>query len=267
MTRVIKIGGRAQGDPALAATVAAAARLDPRLVVVHGGGDEVTQLQRLLGAEPVFRDGRRVTTEADLVVVRMVLSGTVNKRLVRELAAAGVVAAGVSGEDGGLLRCRRFGDGVLGAVGEPESVDPALLEALLAARFIPVVSPLGCLADLTGCNVNGDDAAAAIAAALGADELLLVADVPGVLDADGACLAALDLGECAALVASGGARGGMIAKLESARRAVEGGVARVRIGGLDAISAPGAGTTIVATHASAHASARTSGQAECCAGE
>lgn len=244
-TRVIKIGGRAQGDPALAGAIAAAVASGDRVCVVHGGGDEVTQLQRRLGAEPTFHNGRRVTTEGDLLVVRMVLSATVNKRLVGQFAGAGVAAVGVSGEDGGLLTCRLFADGALGAVGEPERVNPALVHTLLAAGFVPVVSPLGRFADGSGCNVNGDDAAAAISAGLGADELLLVADVPGVLDAAGAPIALLDGDGMAALVASGGAKGGMIAKLESARRALDGGVSRVRIGNLTAITDTEAGTTLV----------------------
>ncbi len=168
--RVIKLGGRAQGDPALPAAIAAAVHAGARVVVVHGGGDEVSQLQRRMGVEPTFHNGRRVTTEGDLAIVRMVLSGMVNKRLVGAFAGAGVRAVGISGEDGGLLTCRPFGDGILGVVGEPDSVDPALLTTLLDGGFTPVVSPLGRFADGQGCNVNGDDAAAAIAAALGVKE-------------------------------------------------------------------------------------------------
>ena len=244
ITRVIKLGGRAQGDPALPAAIARAVHDGARVVVVHGGGDEVTQLQRQMGAEPTFHNGRSVTTEGDLAVVRMVLSGTVNKRLVGAFAAAGVKAVGISGEDGGLVTCRLFGDGILGAVGEPASVNPAVLTTLLDGGFTPVVSPLGRFADGSGCNVNGDDAAAAIAAALGADELLLVADVPGVLDADGVRIAQLDGDGMTALVSSGAAKGGMIAKLESARLTLERGVARVRIGDFAAIGDASAGTTL-----------------------
>lgn len=243
-TRVIKVGGRAQGDDRLPAAIAEATRGGGGLCVVHGGGDEVSQLQRQLGSAPTFLDGRRVTTEADLAVVRMVLSGTVNKRLVGALLDAGVAAAGISGEDGALLRCRLYGDGALGAVGDPDAVDPSLLRALFAGGFVPVVSPLGRFGDGRGCNVNGDDAAAAIAAALGAEELLLVADVPGVLDASGARLASLDADDAEALVTTGTARGGMIAKLEAARRALASGVSRVRIGDLTAIGDATAGTSI-----------------------
>ncbi len=244
-TRVIKLGGRAQGDAALPGEIAAAVAAGDRVCVVHGGGDEVTQLQRQLGAEPTFLNGRRVTTADELVLVRMVLSGTVNKRLVRQFTGAGVAAVGISGEDGRLLTCSVFGNGALGAVGEPATVDPSLPLALMAAGFVPVISPLGRLEDGSGCNVNGDDAAAAIAAGLGADELLLVADVPAVLDASGAPIAMLDGDGMRALVASGDAKGGMIAKLESARRALDGGVARVRIGDLQAIGNPARGTTLV----------------------
>lgn len=246
MIRVIKIGGRAQSDPALASTIAAAGTTGTRLAVVHGGGDEVTALQRALGQEPRFVDGRRATPPEELDVVRMVLSGTVNKRLVGECLAAGARAVGISGEDAGLLQCAVFGDGSLGAVGEPRHVDPSVLNVLMDGGFIPVISPLGRFADGSGCNVNGDDAASAIAAALGADELLLVADVAGVLDARGEITTHLDRSDVDAMVASGTAHGGMIAKLEAALRALEMGVRRVRIGNLDAIADPNAGTTITA---------------------
>ncbi|MEO6446914.1 MAG: acetylglutamate kinase, partial [Gemmatimonadaceae bacterium] len=157
---------------------------------------------------------------------------------------AGVPAVGVSGEDGNLLTCGRFGRGELGAVGVPESVDPAMLMALFEGGFVPVVSPLGRFANGEGCNVNGDDAAAAIAGALGASELLLVADVAGVLDAQGELIPFLDEEGTQTLLSSGAAKGGMIAKLESARRALDGGVARVRIGNLGAITVDDAGTTV-----------------------
>lgn len=247
MIRVIKIGGRAQGEPALAQAIAAAAAItETQLTVVHGGGDEVTALQRALGQTPRFIGGRRATPPEELDVVRMVLSGTVNKRLVGQFMAAGAKAAGISGEDAGLLQCAVFGDGSLGAVGEPRQVDPAVLIALMDSGFVPVVSPLGRFADGTGCNVNGDDAASAIAAALGADELLLVADVPGVLDARGELVADLDRTDVDAMVANGTANGGMVAKLEAALRALEFGVRRVRIGNLAAIADPKAGSTIAA---------------------
>ena len=245
MIRVIKIGGRAQGDPALASAIAASAA-QASLCVVHGGGDEVTALQRALGHEPRFVGGRRATSRGELDVVRMVLSGTVNKRLVRILGDAGARAVGISGEDASLLHCKVFGDGSLGAVGEPVSADPAVLHTLLDAGFTPVISPLGLLDDGSGCNVNGDDAASAIAAALRADELLLVADVAGVLDARGALMTHLDRAEVDALIGSGVARDGMVAKLEAALRALALGVQRVRIGDIASITSSRAGTAITA---------------------
>jgi acetylglutamate kinase len=174
----------------------------------------------------------------------MVLSGTINKRLVGALAAAGAPAVGISGEDGALLRCDVFGDGSLGAVGEPSQVNPDVLHALLDAGFIPVISPLGRFHDGSGCNVNGDDAAAALAAALGAGELLLVADVAGVLDARGERIPHLDRSDVESMTAAGVATGGMVAKLEAAMRALSRGVQRVRIGNLDAILDVHAGTAI-----------------------
>lgn len=250
MTRVIKIGGRAQGAAALPAVISRACAGDRRTCIVHGGGDEVTTLQRQLGREPTFHNGRRVTTPGDLLLVRMVLSGTINKRLVGQFLADGIRAAGISGEDAGLLGCTPFGGGTLGAVGEPTIVDPAVIEALFHGGFIPVISPLGRLVvgsgqDDRGCNVNGDDAAAAIAVALRADELLLVADVEGVLMADGSCLDLVDSDQIPGLIETGAATGGMIAKLEAGLRALRGGVLRVRIGGLDAINDSRSGTTIV----------------------
>lgn len=245
MTRVIKIGGRAQGDPALAAAIATAQR-GGNLCVVHGGGDEVTALQRALGQEPTFVNGRRATSPEELTLVRMVLSGTVNKRLVSDWQRAGVRAVGISGEDGGLLECTVHAHGSLGSVGQPSIVDPAVLHALMAGGFVPVISPLGRFAGTgAGCNVNGDDAAAAIASALRATELLLVADVEGFRGADGAVVRQLDAEAAVACINSGIATGGMIAKLEAALRGLAQGVAQVRIGGVAAIVDDTAGTMLV----------------------
>ncbi|MDQ3698176.1 MAG: acetylglutamate kinase [Gemmatimonadota bacterium] len=249
---VVKVGGRAQGDPALAAALAARWRDAPEaLCVVHGGGDEVSSLQRRLGTEPVFRNGRRVTTTADIDVLRMVLSGAANKRLVASLVACGVSAVGLSGEDAALIAARLTSDSALGAVGEPECINVALLRHLLAGDYLPVVSPVarqatvpgGRAGDAAALNVNGDDAAAAIAAALGAPELLFVADVPGV-SVNGAPAALLDAAEAGLLVERGTASGGMAAKLDAAVHALRHGVGRVRIGDIAAIADPSRGTEI-----------------------
>jgi acetylglutamate kinase len=243
--RVLKVGGRAQGDARLAAAVAEAAKA-ARVVVVHGGGDEISALQRRLGLEPAFIDGRRVTTEADLEVVRMVLSGTVNKRLVAALTRAGVQAAGVSGEDGSLL-VARAAVARYGRVGRDVVADVSLLAHLLNGAWVPVVSPLARELEATtdaGLNVNGDDAAATIAAGLGADELVFIADVAGVLD-DGRVLPELDPASAKALIDRGIAQGGMRAKLEAALLALRNGVRRVRIAGLEGITDRSAGTLLV----------------------
>jgi acetylglutamate kinase len=250
MMRVVKVGGRAQGDarlgPALAAAALQAGGTTASLCVVHGGGDEVSAMQRRLGLEPVFKGGRRVTNEAELEIVRMVLSGTINKRLVAMLLSHGVRAAGISGEDAMLFRSRAADPETMGRVGGTVTVDPSIVRQLITGGFVPVISPLARDADDSGrgLNVNGDDAAAALAGALAADELVLVADVPGVLDRN-AVIPSLDLEAADALVASGVAAGGMAAKLEAAAAALRAGVARVRISGLDGIGNPEAGTLVV----------------------
>lgn len=246
--RVVKVGGRAQADPALAPAIAAAVRSGDRVCVVHGGGDEVSLLQRRLGLEPTFLGGRRVTSAADLEVVRMVLSGTTNKRLVAQLIGAGVRAAGVSGEDAGLFRAR-VTDARLGRVGGEIAVDPEIVSALIVAGFTPVVSPLARDADDpagAGLNVNGDDAAAALAAALGAEDLVLVADVPGVLQGS-AVIQVLDRDAARELVTKGVATGGMTAKLDAAQRALDAGIACVRIADIRGITDRAAGTRIVSS--------------------
>jgi len=254
--RVIKIGGRVQADSGLAAAIALAWRAAPReLCLVHGGGDAVTAVQRSAGAEPTFVGGRRVTTAADIDALRMVLSGVENKRLVSTLAAQGVPAVGLSGEDGSLIVAERE-RGPLGLVGTPVRVNAALLGLLLAGGFLPVLSPLssGSEAGTPTLNVNADDAAAAVAAALGATELLFVADVPGVL-LDGEALGELTSANAAALVARGIAGGGMAAKLRAAQRALAAGVAVVRIGDLQSIGDGARGTRLVLARAPARQSA------------
>lgn len=246
VTRVIKIGGRAQSDARLPSLLVQAAAAGPGLVVVHGGGDEVSAMQRRLGLEPTFVGGRRVTSEADLDVVRMLLSGTVNKRLVAQLQSAGARAVGISGEDGGLLTARAT-DPAFGRVGHEVTCDSALLETLTSAGWLAVISPLARDRDSAtgaGLNVNGDDAAAAIAASLGADELLFLADVDGVLE-DERLVPLLDADGIAQLSSRGVVQGGMRAKLEAALSAIGHGVRSVRIGSLDAILDLARGTSIV----------------------
>ena len=252
--RAIKVGGRVQGDPGLAAALARAWVDSPRaLCVVHGGGDAVTALQRALGGEPRFVGGRRVTSEEDVELVRMAVSGAANKQLVSRLRSLGVDAVGVSGEDGGLLDARVIDGGAIGRAGMPVSANGALIRHLLSGGFLPVVSPVGRDVDrLDGAalNVNGDDAAAAIAAALGAPELLLVSDVEGVM-IDGMPARELDAAEATRAVESGAASGGMAAKLAAAASALAAGVERVRIGGVSMLRDERAGTLLRAMEVTA----------------
>ncbi len=247
MTRVIKVGGRPQLDPALSRALADAHRADPgSLVVVHGGGDEVSTLQRLYGAIAEFKDGRRVTSVLDLEIIRMALSGSANKRLVSTLVAHGVPALGLSGEDGALLSATPLDPDRYGFVGVPAEVNVGLLRHLLAGGFVPVLSPVSrCTDELEGLtlNVNGDDAASAIAVALEADELLLVSDVEGVL-VDGVAVHALEPDTAQQLIDDGTANGGMSTKLRAALAALEGGVERVRISDIAAIEQVERGTVI-----------------------
>lgn len=253
--RVAKIGGRAQADPHLGKILLDAWKADHReLCVVHGGGDEITAMQRALGKEAAFVGGRRVTSEGDLELLRMVLSGVVNKRLVNVLVAASLPAVGLSGEDGALIGAELIDAASLGFAGRPATINADLLRTLIKAGYLPVISPVGY--NLTSSkggalNVNGDDAAAAIAAALEADELLLVADVEGVRDGQGKVLSSLSTEAARDLSASGIATGGMAAKLESAEAALAAGVGRVRICDLAGLGSPTRGTFI--THSQSFA--------------
>jgi acetylglutamate kinase len=248
--RVIKLGGRAQNDSALPREIARAWKeTSGNLCVVHGGGDEITALQVALGKTPQFVNGRRVTTDDDIQLLRMVLSGVINKRLVSAFAKAGVQAIGISGEDGKLISARRGSNGdalfSLGAVGAPTSVNANLLHDLMRSGYMPVVSPIASDASDAGCalNVNGDDAAAAVAGALKASELLFVADVSGVLK-DEVVIEQISLETIPDLIARGIVRGGMTAKLDAAKSAIECGVARVRISDIAGIMNENGGTTV-----------------------
>lgn len=248
--RVIKIGGQVQRDPRLAGALAELwANAPASFCVVHGGGTTISALQAQLGGAPRFVDGRRVTTDADISVLRMALSGVVNKELVNSLSTDGIGAVGISGEDASLIVARTLDAERLGRVGAPVDVNDGLLRTLLAGGYLPVISPVardGDAADGGALNVNADDAAAAIAIALDAEELLLVADIPGVI-VDGVALPAMSYEEASDAVASGIATEGMATKLRAALDALRRGVPQVRIGGLDSLLDPTLGTTLLAT--------------------
>lgn len=246
---VIKVGGAVAG-PAGAAVVHAASLLRSsgwQPVFVHGGGAQISAWLDRAGIPAHFHQGRRVTDDAALEVVEMVLSAQVNKTWVAALARAGVPAVGISGRDGGLLTAGpRLEDGVaMGRVGCIHRVDPTLVESLLDAGFCPVISPVSGGEDGTAFNVNADEAAAAVATGLGAQALLLLTDVPGLLEdmADpGSVVAALTASETRRRLEEGGVQGGMRPKLEAALAALEGGVGLVHmLNGTD----PGAVTGVV----------------------
>lgn len=248
MTRVIKIGGRAQSDPGLSGMIRAAWEATPNaLCIVHGGGDEITAMQNALGRKAVFVGGRRVTSAADLELLRMVLSGVVNKKLVNALVTKGVPAVGISGEDTGLIGAEIIDAETLGFAGRPTRIQPRIIQALLTAGFLPVISPVAY--DVSSgnggmLNVNGDDAAAAIAVSLSAEELVFVADVRGVEDETGTVLSSIHAELARELISQGVAAGGMAAKLESAQAALKAGVERVRICDVAGLAEADRGTLI-----------------------
>lgn len=216
MTTVLKVGG-ASANPGR--TVAALVAAGARVAVVHGGGPQISAACRDAGFEPLFVDGQRVTDGAVLGVVERVLAEQ-NARLVECLLAAGVEAAGVSG----VVSAAPAGDRRLGLVGVVAGVDAGPLRELLADGCVPVVNPFA------GLNVNADHAAAAVAIAVGADELAFLSDVPGVLGPDGSVIRTIAAGSSAELAAAGTIGGGMVPKLTAAGTALAGGVWRVWIG-------------------------------------
>ncbi len=252
---VLKLGGRALSAPGALTTFAASlARRSSSALLVHGGGAEVTDWCARLGIESRFENGLRVTDDATLEVTAAVLAGLANKRLVAALRAAGVNAVGLAALDGGVLQVRRHPDAALGAVGVPTGADASLLRLLLAAGRVPVLASLAADGEAL-LNVNADDAAAAIAAAVGASQLVLLSDTPG-LKLGGQVVRALDGAQLNAAIASPDVTGGMKPKLAAAAAAIEGGVPVVHIADwqgdatLEAVCSGGApGTRIVAAHA------------------
>ncbi len=237
-TFVVKYGGHAMGDAALAQSFAEdivlLKQVGIRPVVVHGGGPQIGAMLRRLGHESRFVDGLRVTDAATAEVAEMVL-GAINKQLVSSINAAGGRAVGLSGKDANMVRAEKVArlgrdpDSAieqavdLGFVGAPAEVSRALLDVLTEAGFIPVVAPIGFGADGGTWNINADTMAGAIAAALGAARLFLLTDVPGVLARDGRLMTDLSPARIAELRADGTITGGMIPKLETCVAAVEGG--------------------------------------------
>jgi acetylglutamate kinase len=220
-TCVVKIGGSTLADAAgVLDGLADLWRAGGPLVVVHGGGPIIDAWLRRLGIAPRFVAGRRVTDAATLEVVRAVMGGVINSDLVAALVARGVPALGLNGLAAGLLHAQRAAP-EHGLVGIAPYADDASLRALLAGGFVPVIAPLALGPEDECLNVNADDAATAIARALGADHLLFVSDVPGVLDAAGQIIPRLTAAQARDLLANGTITGGMIPKLQACLAALD----------------------------------------------
>jgi acetylglutamate kinase len=230
---VVKFGGNAMGDANAMAEFARDIVLMKQVgmnpVVVHGGGPMINEMLQKLGIESKFIRGKRVTDQATVEVVEMVLTGLVNKRIVQAIMDEGGRAVGLSGKDDDLM-VAEADDPELGFVGRPVEMNVQVLRDLYGAGIIPVVAPVATGMDfLETFNVNGDTAAGAIAGALKADRLLLLTDVAGVKDASGEVLTQLNPDQIREMIADGTIAGGMIPKVETALKAIEDGVRAVVI--------------------------------------
>lgn len=210
-------------------------------VVVHGGGPRIGEFLERLGKESRFVHGIRVTDEETMDIVEMVLVGKVNKEIVALINSAGGRAVGLSGKDGGLIRGRKLNpvkierEGLppeiidLGKAGDVVSINPEVIRSLEERDFIPVIAPVGVGKDGETYNINADTVAGRIAEALGAEKLILLTDVEGVLDDEGRLISTLTMDEARGLIDSGIASGGMIPKIECCLRALKGGVSKAHI--------------------------------------
>lgn len=242
---VIKYGGHAMGDPEaardFAQDVVLLEQAGVKPVVVHGGGPQIGRMLEKLGIKSEFAAGLRITDKATVDIVEMVLAGAINKQIVGTISAEGGKAIGLCGKDGNMVVARKVTRTVvdpdsniekvvdLGFVGEPEKVDRSVLDAVLKADLIPVLAPVAVGHDGATYNVNADTFAGAIAGAMRAKRLLLLTDVPGVLDKDKNLLPELTVEDCRRLIADGTITGGMIPKVETCIYALEQGVEGVVI--------------------------------------
>lgn len=229
---VIKFGGHAMGNDAemdrFARDIVLMKQCNVHPVIVHGGGPMINEMLEKQGVQSEFVNGKRVTDAESMKVVEMVLSGSVNKRIVVALNKQGGKAVGLSGKDANLMICEKATPD-LGFVGEPIKINPEVLQTFMQSDLIPVIAPIGVGEDGQTYNVNGDTAAGAIAAGLNADRLLLLTDVSGVKDAKGDVLTQLTPTQVSELTAEGVIAGGMIPKTQTALAAIDGGVRAVVI--------------------------------------
>jgi len=239
-TFVIKYGGHAMGDSDLARNFARDVVLLKHVginpVVVHGGGPQIGRMLERLNIKSNFIDGLRVTDAATMEVAEMVLAGSINKEIVSTICAAGGIAVGISGKDGGLITCTRLARTVrdpdsniekvidLGFVGEPTQVNVDVLKTLERSDIIPVIAPIGLGEDGETYNINADTAAGAIAAALHAAKLVMMTDVAGVLDGEKKLINRMSAQVAQDLTKKGVIQGGMIPKVETCLAAIAGNV-------------------------------------------
>ncbi len=242
-TLVIKYGGHAMQDEKLkkgfALNVVLLKYIGVNPVIVHGGGPQIGRLLERLNIGSTFREGLRVTDQATMDVVEMVLVGRVNKEIVNSINCNGGRAVGLSGKDGGLIQARQLEMVVsrqdappeiidLGKVGEVHTIHTRVIESLTADGFIPVIAPVGVDEQGETYNINADSVAGAVAEALQAKRLILLTDVPGVL-VDDTLISSLDRKEAMEFIETGKAKGGMIPKLKCCLEALEAGVQKAHI--------------------------------------
>ena len=234
---VVKYGGSAMASPELQKNVIKDVTLLKLVgfkpIIVHGGGKDISRWVSKVGKEPQFINGLRVTDEETMEIAEMVL-GRVNKKLVTMVQELGVNAAGISGKDGGLLKVKKklSGGQDIGFVGDVRHVNPKILYDLLDDDFLPIVSPIGVDDDYNTYNINADDAACAIASALGADKLVFLTDVEGLyrdFNDKSTFMGRLTVSEADSLIDSGVIGGGMLPKLTNCTNAIKSGVNRVHI--------------------------------------
>ena len=224
---VVKFGGHAMGEQAFvdsfASDMVLLRQVGTKPLIVHGGGPQIGSMLSRLEIESSFVDGLRVTDEATISIVEMVLAGGINKSLVAAIAAAGGKAVGISGKDGNLIKASKAHNGQLGYVGVPDEIDISVITALMSHDMMPVVAPIGLGDDGMTYNINADTAAGAVAGAIGASRLLMLSDVAGIQDKNGNLIERVNLKQAKELISNGTVTGGMIPKLETCIKAVEDG--------------------------------------------
>jgi acetylglutamate kinase len=230
----IKIGGAPAGDENLIRSLASEMKSysdSIRFIVIHGGGAEVTELSRRFGIEPVFQDGLRVTSKEEMKIVDKVLSGLINKRLVRIFQTCGFNAVGLSGSDGKLFVSKSSGEcnGCPSHTGVIEKVRPGLVELLLAHNYLPVIASTSMDEDGLPLNINADDVAFNLSTEMKVSGIVFFSDIPGILK-NGALLKRLSPDEVKAELSAGTIKGGMIPKVKASMEALEKGVGKIIIG-------------------------------------